>query len=167
MNSTSLDVIGAGLPLALATAYLPRLVRAFDVWAWLLLAGSLAISATLSFCDSKGVHIVPGNFVLCMVIWLRRGKGHWPQIPAAAVFSATLIAIFPGDLYGALTCRTVGVARIGGGGYLDALVITPVLFSIAHALVYYFCELDELGQVPVIAYVRRQFSLFGRGVQAR
>ncbi|MBR8282545.1 hypothetical protein [Burkholderia vietnamiensis] len=167
MNAISLDFIGACLPLALAIGYLPRLVRVFDIGTWLLLAVSLAISATLSFCDSKGVHVVPGIYLLCFVIWLRRGRGQCRQIPAAAVFSATLIAIFPGDLYGALTCRAVGVARIGGGGYLDALVISPVLLSIAHAAVYYFCELDELGRVPFIAYVRRQFSMFDHAAQYR
>lgn len=160
MNAISLDLVGACLPLALAIGYLPRLARSLDAWTWLLLAGSLVISATFSFCDSKAVHVVPGIYLLCFVTWLRRGRGQCRQIPAAAVFSATLITILPGDIYGALTCRAVGIARIGGGGHVDALLLTPVLLSIMHATVYYFCELDELGRVPIINFIRRHFSPF-------
>lgn len=167
MNAISLDLIGACLPLALAIGYLPRLLRSLDVWTWLLFAGSLAISATFSFCDSKAVHVVPGIYLLCFVTWLRRGRGQCRQIPAAAVFSATLITILPGDVYGALTCRAVGVARIGGGGHLDALLLTPVLLSITHAAVYFFCELDELGRVPIASYIRRQFSMFDQSGRRR
>lgn len=167
MNAISLDLIGACLPLALAIGYLPRLLRSLDVWTWLLFAGSLAISATFSFCDSNAVHVVPGIYLLCFVTWLRRGRGQCRQIPAAAVFSATLITILPGDVYGALTCRAVGVARIGGGGHLDALLLTPALLSLMHAVVYFFCELDELGHVPIAGYIRRQFSLFDQSGRRR
>lgn len=82
MNAVSLDLIGACLPLALAIGYLPRLVRSLDAWTWMLLVGSLGISATFSFCDSKAVHVVPG-------IWgrLRKRKIKHAK-PVAAVVAA-------------------------------------------------------------------------------
>ncbi|HGL4257898.1 hypothetical protein [Burkholderia multivorans] len=165
MNAVSLDLVGACLPLALAIGYLPRLVRSLDAWTWMLLVGSLGISATFSFCDSKAVHVVPGIYLLCFVTWLRRGRGQCRRVPAAGIFSATMITIFPGDLYGALTCHAVGIARIGGGGHLDALLLTPLLLSTMHAAVYYFCELDEHRRVPVGSFLRRQFSLFEYSVR--
>ncbi|WP_175816929.1 hypothetical protein [Burkholderia diffusa] len=160
MNSVSFDLIGAGIPLAIAIAYLPRLFKVLDALTAALLAGSFLISATLSYCDSAAVHVVPGTYLLCFVIWLRRGRGLNRNLPAAAVFCSTFFTIFPADAYRAYTCHASnGLARIGGGSVGDSLLLTPVILAGMHTLVYFFCELDERGRVPIRDYMRRQFSV--------
>jgi len=166
VNSVSFDLIGAGLPLAIAIAYLPRLFRVLDALTVVLLGGSFLISATLSYCDSAAVHVVPGTYLLCFVIWLRRGRGLNRSLPAAAVFCSSFFTIFPADAYRAYTCHAAnGLARIGGGSLTDSLLLTPVVLAGMHTLVYFFCELDERGRVPIRDYLRRQFSVVSRNAQ--
>ncbi|KWK68785.1 hypothetical protein [Burkholderia ubonensis] len=160
MNSVSFDPIGAGLPMAIAIAYLPRLFKVLDALTTALLAGSLLISATLSYCDTAAVHVVPGIYLLCFVIWLRRGRGMNRNLPAAAVFCSSFFTIFPADAYRAYTCHAAsGLARIGAGSLGDSLLLTPAILAGMHTLVYFFCELDERGRVPIRDYLRRQFSV--------
>lgn len=162
MNTVTLDVIGAGLPLAAAAAYLPRTIGAMNVVTALAFAVSLVISSWYSFCDASAVHVVPGTMLLCVVIWLPRAKGYNRAIPAAMIFTLTFIGVFPADVYGAYTCHSVdGLARIGGAGIADSLVRTPLTFAVMHSLIYYFCERDEKGAVPIGKFIRRQFSFAG------
>lgn len=146
--------------MAIAIAYLPRLFKVLNAFTAALLAGSFLISATLSYCDNAAVHVVPGTYLLCFVIWLRRGRGLNRNVPAAAVFCSTYFTIFPADAYRAYTCHAAnGLARIGAGSLGDSLVLTPLVLAGMHTLVYFFCELDERGRVPIRDYLRRQFSV--------
>jgi hypothetical protein len=162
MNTVSLDVIGAGLPLAAAVAYLPRTIGVMNGFMALVFALSALISTSFSYCDATAVHVVPGTILLCLTIWLPRARGRNRDIPAALIFSLTFIAVFPADVYGAYTCHAVhGFARIGGAGLHDSLLRTPLTLSAIHAWIYYFCERDEQGRVPLRDFVRRQLALAG------
>lgn len=155
----TLDVIGAGLPLAATVAYLPRTLGAMNIFTAIAFALSVVISSTYSYCDANAVHVVPGTMLLCVVVWLPRARGFNRSVPAAMMFALTFIAVFPVDIYGAYTCHAAnGLARIGGAGLGDALLRTPLTLAVMHTLIYYFCERDENGKVPLRGFLRRQFA---------
>lgn len=160
MNTVSLDVIGAGLPLAAAVAYLPRTLGVMTRFTCKSFALSVLISSVFSYCDANAVHVVPGAILLCVSIWLPRARGHNRNIPAAMIFALTFISIFPVDIYGAYTCHASNAqARIGGAGLADSLLHTPLSLSVIHTLIYYFCERDEnRGDVPLLRFLRRQWA---------
>ncbi|KDR25563.1 MULTISPECIES: hypothetical protein [Caballeronia] len=160
MNTVSLDAIGAGLPLAAAVAYLPRTLDVTTKFTCAMFVLSVVISSAFSYCDANAVHVVPGAILLCVSIWLPRARGHNREIPAAMIFALTFISIFPVDIYGAYTCHaSSGQARIGGAGFGDSLLHTPLSLSVIHSLIYYFCERDEKrGQVPFGNFLRRQWA---------
>ncbi|CAM2194936.1 Prepilin type IV endopeptidase peptidase domain-containing protein [Paraburkholderia kururiensis] len=160
MNTVSLDMIGAGLPLAAAVAYLPRTLGVMTRFTCSTFVLSVLISSVFSYCDANAVHVVPGAILLCVSIWLPRARGYNRGIPAAMIFALTFISIFPVDIYGAYTCHASnGQARIGGAGLADSLLHTPLLLSVIHSLIYYFCERDEnRGHVPLRSFLRRQWA---------
>lgn len=160
MNTVSLDVIGAGRPLAVAVAYLPRTLDVMTKFTCTTFVLSIVISSVFSYCDANAVHVVPGAMLLCVSIWLPRARGHYRQVPAAMIFALTFISIFPVDIYGAYTCHaSTGLARIGGAGLADSLLHTPLSLSVIHSLIYYFCERDEQrGRVPLANFLRRQWA---------
>jgi hypothetical protein len=159
MNTVSLDAIGAVLPLVAAVAYLPRTLGTINVFTAVAFALSVVVSTVYSYCDISAVHVVPGTVLLCVLIWLPRARGYNRDIPAAMIFTLTFVSVFPADIYDAYTCRAAnGLARIGGAGFADALLRTPLTLAVIHSLIYYFCERDEKGSVPVCDFLRRQFS---------
>jgi hypothetical protein len=159
MNQVSLDVVGAGLPLAISVAYLPRTLGALNWFTTTAFALSLMIAITYTYCDVNAVHIVPGSILLCLAVWLPRARGYNQNVPASMIFALTFICVLPADVYGAYTCHaTNGVARVGGAGLTDSLLRTPLSLAIIHTLIYYFCERDEKKRVPLGDFLRRQYT---------
>jgi hypothetical protein len=105
MNSVSLDVIGAWLPLAATNAYLPRTLNTMNVFTTIAFALSVVTSSGYSYCDANGVHVVPGTMLLCLAVWLPRARGYDRSVPAAMIFALTFIAEFPVYVYGAFSCH--------------------------------------------------------------
>ncbi len=68
MNTISLDVFGAGLPLATAVAYLPRTLDVTTRLTCTTFVLSVVISSVFSYRDAKAVHVVPGAMLLCVSI---------------------------------------------------------------------------------------------------
>jgi hypothetical protein len=159
MNQVSLDIVGAGLPLAISVAYLPRALGVLNWFTAIAFATSLAIAARYSYCDIDAVHVVPGSILLCVAVWLPRARGYNQDVPAAMIFALTFISVFPADVYGAYTCHAAnGLARIGGAGLTDSLLRTPLTLAVIHTLIYYFCEHDEKKHVPLREFLRRQYT---------
>lgn len=159
MNTVAIDVIGAGVPLAAAFVYLPRTWRVLDVFTLALYALCIAGTVAFSWCGPDAVHVAPGPLALVVALWLLRVAGRGRAVPAASVFSLTVIALLPADLYGALTCPAQGMAVVGAAGFSDALLRTPLVLATLHGAVSYFLERDEQGSVPVADFLRRQLAL--------
>lgn len=159
MNTVAIDVIGAGVPLAVSCAYLPRTWRTMDALTLVLYALCVAGTAAFSWCGPEAVHVAPGPLALIVALWLLRVAGYGRAMPASCVFALTVIALLPADLYGALNCPAQAMAVVGGSGFSDALLRTPAVLAILHGAVSYFVERDEQGTVPLGDFLRRQIAL--------
>lgn len=159
MNSVSIDAIGGLLPLAVSLLYLPRTVRALDRTSSVIFGISMLLSTHFSFCDSNAVHIAPGTILLCVAVWIPRARGRNAEMPAVAIFTLAFIAGFPVDVYLGYVCHASnGTATVGGAGLSDGLIVGPASLALIHLGIYYFCELDERGEVSFRAFLTTHFA---------
>lgn len=160
MNNVSIDAVGGLLPLAVSLLYLPRTVRALGWFYGAIFGLSMLVSTHFSFCDSHAVHVAPGVILLRVALWLPRARGRNMEVPAAAIFTLAFIAGFPVDVYLGYVCVAAnGTARVGGAGLSDGLIVGPASLALVHLGVYYFCELDERGKVPLGDFLKTHFAV--------
>jgi hypothetical protein len=142
------NTIGGLLPalisLALVAARLARsrLGKGDQLW---ICVFSLALSAALARVDvtpdAISLHFLPGAaVVLCYLVW----RGHY--VPPCLAFALTYASMLPVDVLLAklATGPTFNPEGIGGAGWLDGLLIFPVLTALA--IVYANWRLAKVGR---------------------
>jgi hypothetical protein len=163
VNTVSIHAVGGMLPLAIALLYLPRAAMSLAPFNRVVFILSFLISTFFSYCDRSAVHVVPGTILLCVALWIPRARGRNKNVPAATVFALTFIAGFPVDVYLGYVCQAPnGTATVGGAGLADGLLLGPLCLAGLHCAIYYFCERDERGKVPLRVFLKQHFDPFSR-----